>query len=169
MKKIFLLLIAFSPLLSHCQVEKELAQYPKMVGDIDYNSQTDKKDFELCNPNYIFQYFNNSGGLEYKGEKIALEQAVTKQYNPKKAKSESGWLRIRFVVNCKGKTDRFRLIGMNEKYQPHTFDQSISNQLLQITKNLSGWLPKKYEGKPIDYYQYLIFKLHQGHIQEILP
>ena len=79
------------------------------------------------------------------------------KYKSEIIKNETGLIRINFVVNCKGKTDRFRLISMNENYEEKVFVPSITEQLMSITKNLKGWKEKKYKG--VDYYQYLIFNL----------
>jgi hypothetical protein len=143
--------------------------YAMMVGDIAFDPVVDKKDFQICNPEYIFQYFNNTEGFSYEGEKPAIERIFADQYKLKRAKKESGLVRIRFVVNCKGETDRFRVIGMDKDYNEKVFDPSITDQLLTITKALKGWKPKQYEGQDMDFYQYLIFKLEQGRIVEILP
>jgi hypothetical protein len=160
--KIFYLFLFF-PILFFSQTRGEY------IGDIKFDEKTDNKNFELCNPNYIFQYFNDSGGVEYKGEKLAIEEEFKQKYNSEIVKKESGLVRIRFVVNCKGETDRFRILGGDENYQEKKFDSSITNQLLTITKALNGWIPKKYHNKQIDYYQYLIFKIKDGKIIEILP
>ncbi len=139
------------------------------VGNIKFDEKTDQKDFSFCDEARIYQYFNNSGGVEYEGEKMAIEAEFKEKYNPEIAKKESGMVRIRFVVNCKGETDRFRILGVDENYQEKSFDTSITNQLLAIAKNLKGWKPKTYNNLPIDYYQYLIFKIKDGKIDEILP
>lgn len=139
------------------------------IGDIEYDETIDKRDFKLCNSSKIYQYFNNSKGLEYKGDKTALEKEIRSQYKSAELKGETGSIRVRFVVNCEGETDRFRLIAMDSNYLPKVFDKSITDQLLQISKNLKGWKPKSYREDPIDYYQYLIFKLTDGHITHILP
>ncbi len=158
------------PLISFGQ-NKTIAnpEYPNNVGDIEFNSKTDKKDFELCNKNHIYQYFNNSGGLEYEGEKLEIEKVFKENYKSEKINNETGLIRINFIVNCKGKTDRFRLISMDENYNEKLFLKSITDQLLAITKNLNGWKAKKIKERDIDYYQYLIFKIENGQLKEILP
>ena len=162
--------LLFIPLISFGQEKSETKSlYPNYVGDIEFNSETDKKDFELCNSKHIFQYFNNSGGLEYEGEKLAIEKEFTEKYKSEIIKNETGLIRINFVVNCKGKTDRFRLISMNENYEEKVFDKSITDKLLSIAKNLKGWKGKRIREKEIDYYQYLIFKIENGQLKEILP
>lgn len=162
-----LLLFLFFPLSVYCQTAEN--ENMKMIGDIAYDSTVDKKDFMLCNRTYIYQYFNGLAGLQFEGEKIALIKIFMEQYKCHFIGGESGLIRIRFVVNCKGEIDRFRVIGMNEKYEIKNFDQYIVKQLLQITRNLKGWKIKTYENKEIDYYQYLIFKIENGQLKEILP
>ena len=163
-------LILFIPLISFGQEKNETkSEYPNYVGDIEFNSEIDNKEFELCNSKHIFQYFNNSGGLEYEGEKLAIEKEFSEKYKSEFIKNETGLIRINFVVNCKGKTDRFRLISMNENYEEKVFNKSITDKLLSIAKNLKGWKGKRIREKEIDYYQYLIFKIENGQLKEILP
>lgn len=158
------------PLFSFSQEEnKTNSAYPNMVGDIEYNKEIDKENFKLCFEKHIFQYFNNSGGVEYVGEKLAIEKEFFSKYKSENLKGETGLIRIRFVVNCKGETDRFRLISMDENYSEKIFPKSITEQLLTISKNLNGWKVKKYKETEIDYYQYLIFKIENGQLKEILP
>ena len=84
------------PLISFGQ-NKTIAnpEYPNNVGDIEFNSKTDKKDFELCNKNHIYQYFNNSGGLEYEGEKLEIEKVFKENYKSEKIKEP-----IHIMTNC---------------------------------------------------------------------
>ncbi len=170
MKPIYLtfLLASFLSCAQESKIIKE--EYPpRHIGDIEFDPKLDNPDFKLCYPKYVFQYFNNSGGIEYNGEKIAIDKTFEKKYNSEIVKKESGLIRIRFVVNCEGKTDRFRILGSDENYQEKEFDKSITDQLLTITKSLDGWNVKYYNDSVIDYYQYLIFKIKDGKILKILP
>ncbi len=169
MTKILKLLL-FISLISFGQVKSETkSEYPNYVGNIEFNSKIDNKDFELCNSKHINQYFNIGDGLLYEGEKLAIEKEFAEKYKSEIIKNETGLIRINFVVNCKGKTDRFRLISMNENYEEKVFDKSITDKLLSIAKNLKGWKGKRIREKEIDYYQYLIFKMENGQLKEILP
>lgn len=129
----------------------------------------DNANFVTCNgDDRVAQYFNFGEGLAYKGEKKAIENIFNKKYKPINI-DESGLIRIRFIVNCKGKTGRFRIIQMNNEYQKFSFDKKITNQLLKITKSLTDWKIHTRKNVGIDYYQYLIFKIEKGKIIEILP
>lgn len=140
----------------------------RYVEDIQFNEEFDSFEFATCKGDgYIKQYFNNSKAIEYKGGKRAIIDNFKELYKP--SKSFSGLIRIRFIVNCKGESGRFRILSMNYDYKEINAPSSITNQLLQITKGLDGWSPKTYRNEAIDYYQYLSFKIMNGEIVKILP
>lgn len=138
------------------------------IDNITFDPTKDSPDFSLCNEK-TKQYFNDSNGLIYEGEKPVLEKIFYTKYNSSIVDKKTGLIRIRFLVNCEGEAGRFRLLSMNENYEEEMFDAKITNQLLKITKSLKGWGIKKHKGKPINYYQYLIFVLQNGEITKILP
>lgn len=159
-----------------CQAQEKVSEasppsskYLRWVGDIAVDERLDKASFQTCNGENVAQYFNFSNGLEYKGEKKALSQIFQEKYTPISDDSQTGLIRIRFIVNCKGKTGRFRLIASDENYQSKEFDKAITDQLMAITQSLDGWSLQPDAENPQDYYQYLIFKIEQGNITEILP
>ena len=110
-------------------------------------------------PDSLRAYFGTDG----------TKNAVHGSDSRESVKKESGLVRIRFIINCQGKTDRFRILSVDENYKAKEFDKNITEQLLQITKRLDGWKPKKYKEKEVNYYQYLIFKLVKGQLIEVLP
>jgi hypothetical protein len=170
MIKKLLIPLLFLSSTAFCQEQKTtISLYPRSIGNIEFDPNLDKKDFQLCFPNYDFQYYNDLKGLLFSGDKITIQREFKEKYKFENVKKESGLIRIRFIVNCKGETDRFRMIGMDENYQEKLFDGSITKQILQISKGLKGWKIKKSHNYDIDYYQYLIFKIKEGQITEILP
>ena len=144
--------------------------YMRWVGDSEFDPALDDQQFAPCHgEEHVGQYFNYSKGLQYEGEKLAILEAFKQGYTPIRKADQSGLLRIRFVVNCKGESGRFRLLGMDQAYQEKVFDTAITDQLLQITRSLKGWKTQLHHNVAQDYYQYLIVKLDKGEIKEILP
>ncbi|MBK8111273.1 MAG: hypothetical protein IPK46_13515 [Saprospiraceae bacterium] len=78
-------------------------------------------------------------------------------------------MRVRFIVNCKGETGRFRLLVSDLQFKEAALSKELTSQLMQITKGIKGWQIIYHEGKNRDYYQYLTFKIVNGDIKEILP
>lgn len=143
--------------------------YLRHVGDTTFDPKLDDPNFKLCNEHKAQQYYNFDKGLMYKGEKPALLAHFNKGFKPPKKSTETGFVTIRFIVNCEGKTGWFRVLGIDNAYQPKKFSAALVDQLLLLTKQLNGWLVGDYNGKVYDYYQYLTFKIQNGQLVEILP
>lgn len=142
----------------------------RYVEDISFDKNIDDPSFSACNGDqYIEQYFNNGEALQFEGGKRAIIDIFKREYIPTKSKQFTGLVRIRFIVDCEGKTGRFRLLSMNYEYKRISAPKEITDQLMSITKRLNGWQTKFLEDHPIDYYQYLSFKIVKGEIIKILP
>lgn len=165
----FLCILFLLPTLFSCQSEKSVTIYPNHVGDIQFDKNMDNPDFKRCmDKDYGIQYYNDSNGFQYKGEKIAIIQELEK-LNLSSSKKINGYITIRFVVNCEGKTGLFRTQQMNENYLEENLDTDLVEKLLNFTKSLKDWIPKESQGAKLDYYQYLTYKIENGKVSEILP
>jgi len=165
---ILLIFVIFS-FLSSCSSEKQQSKYLRWVGDIEGDSTLDDPAFKLCHSELITkQYFHVGQGLLYDGEMLKIRDIFHSKYKSVDI-NQSGWIRIRFIINCRGEAGRFRVIESDENYQSRAFDSKITEQLIAITKSLDGWQPLPDAQNPEDYYQYLIFKIQGGDLIEILP
>lgn len=162
----------FSSVLISCQVEKNINKYPNTVGDIEFDGKLDDTDFKKCGAGkdapFSFQYYQGTKEFDYKGEKIAIVEKLKKEniYSKKKI---YGYITVRFLVNCEGKTGLFRLKAMNSDLKDEVLDEEVENKLLKFTKSLDGWQPKDIKGFKVDYYQYLTYKIENGKVSEVLP
>lgn len=172
MKRPLQILTLFFPvaILSCAQSQDNPVDYAAQVGDIVFESDVDDPNFQACDEERVFQYYNFGNGVQYKGEKPKIEEHF---FNGLKVKgdtrADNGFLTIRFVVNCRGETGRFRMQGMDNDYNAKEFSPALSNALLSLTKELDGWIVPEHEGVSYDYYQYLTFKIENGALIEIMP
>lgn len=167
----FIFLISIILMTQSCQqhsIPKD-SKYFSMVGDIAPDPKLDDPNFTLCNEKNTKQYHNLNEEMQYEGEKHALDHIFTSKFKADPTIKDSGMIRIRFIVNCKGETGRFRLINSGYDYKEKQFNNAITDQLMTITKSLKGWKILSDKRGPKDYYQYLIFKITDGQIKEILP
>lgn len=159
-----------------CNTKQKIAKqyYPDTIGNIEYNESIDG-DIERCGflPGYITTSFMNSyygaGGMKYKGELSAIKAHIIDNYESPKIKNETGFVVIRFLVNCKGKTGMFRLSTTDLQLNKNKFNNKITDQLLRATKSLDKWQIALYNDNAFDYYQYLTFKIVDSELQEITP
>ena len=164
-KNISLLFLFFSLIIS-CQSEKILHA---QVGDIQFDAKLDDPGFKKCSE-YAQQYYTEGQGYQYEGEKYLIEEDLDKFYKiPQNTNGENGYITVRFLVNCEGKTGLFRVSQMSDNYAEKLFPKEIISQLLNFTKNLNGWQNMKFKNKKFDYYQYLTYKIEDGKVLEILP
>ena len=148
--------------------QKNDQQYPDQVGDIAFDEKVDDAAFKVCDEKAVYQYYNYGQGVEYDGEKPAIRAKFSNMDGS--SVGEFGYITIRFIVNCEGKIGRFRTQQMDTSYVERKFDNEFVGELVSRTKSLDGWAIKRNEEKkPIDYYQYLTFKIENGVVTEILP
>lgn len=164
-----LILILLTTLYSCGQTQEKKINYPLQVGDIHFDSKVDDPNFKLCDETRVQQYFSFGKGLQYKGEKAKIDEHFKYRLKTKEQKNESGFLTIRFIVNCQGKTGRYRVEAMDNEYNEMKFSENLTNDVLNLTKQLDGWIIGENEGKTYDYYQYLTLKIENGKLIEIMP
>jgi len=141
--------------------EEELSSHPIHVGDIKADIKIDDPNFKPCD-HKIHQHYNFKS--TYRGEKPAIIAHFSEKLNSGILKKENGYISIRFLVNCKGETGRYRVKGMDFDYKVKKFDQPTVKQLLSLTKKLDGW--PAFEN--FNYYQNITFKIVNSQIEEIL-
>jgi len=147
--------------------ENSTSIYPPRIGDIEEDPSLDDANFQPCNEDWIQQHYSFRN--LYDGGKSAIENAFSDINIQAKWPKAKGYITIRFLVNCRQETGRFRVQEMNFNYQPTTFPKALVQQLLRTTKELDKWQPANHKKRSYDYYHYLTFKIAAGKIVEILP
>lgn len=170
--------------LSEASAQENYFDKRNQVGDIPFNCATDNPDFELLDEHNILP-FNNVYGFYIDGERYRVLNYFKDHFKMNPTEGANGYITIRFIVNHKGETNRFRVYEMDNTYQEFHFPTVITEKLLALTKNLDGWQTtldtefKRYKSVPTeqngqikyayDYYQYILFKMKDGQIETILP
>jgi hypothetical protein len=83
----------------------------------------------------------------------------------------SGYITLRFMVNCEGKTSFYKVMQTDEKYATTHFDKNLVNDLYAFVQTLDQWKKCKSRNgnEPINYKAYLSFKFKNGKIVNIIP
>ncbi|WP_420571450.1 hypothetical protein [Kordia sp.] len=127
--------------------------------------------FEVCNEHYILQYYNPERARYSKG-KNELRNFILSNYKNKNY-TDSGYLNIRFVINCKGEAGRYVIHENDLNLKPKTFTKDLKEQLFELTTQLKEWNPNLITGKNgsayYDTYMYISYKIEHGNITEIIP
>lgn len=125
------------------------------------------KDFLVCNEQRILQYYNSERATYSKG-KNNLRKFILENYQ-NKYHSESGYLNIRFIINCKGEAGRYIIHENDLDLNPKEFSESLVDQLFFLTTELKKWNPNYYNEAYYDSYMYISYRIENGEITEIIP
>jgi hypothetical protein len=128
----------------------------------------DSLEFEkLCKPELRPEYWQLSAKNTKSSDQILKEWKGF--FKKPEGFNQSGFLTIRFIVNCHLELCCFHTYEMDEKYQPMVFDTDVKTQLMHFIKNLNGWKSGEYEGKAINYRYYLNFVIKNGEFKKVSP
>jgi len=123
--------------------------------------------FEVCNEQFICQYYNPERATYSEG-KNGLRNFVLSNYK-NNSYTDSGYLNIRFVINCKGEAGRYIIHENNLDLEPQVFNKDLVSQLFKITSKLKKWNPNYVRDEYRDSYIYISYRIENGNITEILP
>ncbi len=161
----FILYIGLFFLLGCNQKQNVPHVYEKQIGDTPFATNLDDSSFRFCNENKVL---HKRAFVRYKGGKRALADEIIKKYNSRADKTLfSGYFIVRFAVNCKGYSGRFRMQIMDSDFNLTNCSNELKTQILGIVKGLKKWETPRYEGRDYDGYTFLTIKIKKGKIQVI--
>ncbi len=136
------------------------------VGDIEYDAKTDDPKFKFCNNKFVLQ------GYELKTRSDETRHWISQQLKQRflsrqEWNTQTGFITIRFAVNCFGLTDRFRAMGVTSELQFTHFEESLNQYLISLTKEIK-WPAEKYKSYDVDYFQDVTFKIVKGELKEVV-
>lgn len=135
------------------------------VGDIPFDPKTDDPAFQFCNPSEIYQGFQFRHPGDETSRLLGAEVKSRFKFNPD-WKSESGFITIRFAVNCYGISDRFRVIQLSTDLSHVKFKESMIRHLTDLTKQ-TRWPVRSIQLRSVDYHHYVTYKIENGQLIEV--
>lgn len=144
--------------------------YPHFVGYLNPENTLSNEDFELCNGGKIDFQSKHHGGVDYayKGEKRQFKQIILKEYQNKNY-SDSGYIAFRFIVNCKAQVGRIEVIELDLNLQKTSLNPEMVQKLLTLTSDSKHWNIHTVNETPVNYYMYVLYRIENGNLVEILP
>jgi hypothetical protein len=166
MKQSFLMVLMAAILtVSAC---RQMPEYP--IGFIPADPKLDDPAFQLCNEQVFTTYYQSHP--RYKEGLKSIREHFQKQLPEFPLRAEiNGRITIRFAINCRGKTGRYRIEKVDADYQPapDLFPEELTQALLRGVKNMDPWQAGKQNGQACDSFSFLTFHIQNGQLKEILP
>ncbi len=139
------------------------------VGHISAGSFLDKSDFKACFEEKMFPSYYGRNPSKFSHGKDSLRNYFHQYYDHQGYTNESGYITIRFVINCKGESGRHQLLQVGLDYQEKEFNKLLTDKLLELTVNLKDWDALSFSDSTYDSFTHLTFKIENGELVEILP
>lgn len=136
------------------------------VGDSAFDANKDNANFKLCNPERVWQ------GYQLKTKMDETSIAVAREFQTKFKtndawKNENGIIRIRFVVNCSGAADRFRILSLGFDLNEKQFNKELEAHVLSIAKDMQ-WPARRAHQQTVDYYFHISVRIVNGELNDIV-
>lgn len=142
--------------------------YPTYVGYINQKKAALNNIYKLCDAESIYHVHHGAAEKGYAGNKKQFRETVLATYKNRNF-TDSGYLNFRFLVSCEGNPGWFEIIQVDTDYKNTQFSKAMVSQLQAITAESKHWNIISFDGKAVDYYMYVSYKLKNGEITEILP
>lgn len=143
-------------------------KYPHEIGYLNPETTKFSEGFSLCNPSLKPYGYYHSAREAYSGGKYQFTKTIFEKYINQEY-TDSGFLNLRFYINCNGNVGNVEINELNTDYEKTDLNNDLVNQLVKLSIASDNWAVKENDGKKYDSYMYLIFKIKDGEILEILP
>jgi len=159
-----LCLVLFLLILMSCESSKDNRDdYPNQIGDTTFNPKLDDSNFQFCKPTNVL---HKRAYVKYTGGNKALEEELLSKFVFKEEyKTFSGYFIIRFAVNCKGESGRFRLEILDNNFELTNCPESLKVNIKTIFKDLNKWNHPVYKNEDYDGYTFRTLKINNGEIE----
>ena len=145
-------------------------KYPQHIGYINPEKALLTEDFEICDANLLGAYSSSQPKI-YKGGKYAFKKYIQNNYT-NDGYTDSGFLIFRFHINCNGETGNVEINELNQDMQPTDLNDAMVEQLLKLTVKKENWqvgYVSDEDGNAYNHYMYILYKIENGELLEILP
>jgi len=143
--------------------------YENQVGYISNNNTLGDKDFKVCLEEHLFPFYYGRKPASFTFGKDSIRRYFDEQYSNQGVINESGYITIRFIINCKGEAGRYEILQIGKDYKKKIFNQALVDHLFTLTRNLKDWNPIELRDTKFDSFIHMTFKIENGELLEILP
>lgn len=140
-------------------------KYPHHVGYLNPANPDFHSSFKRCRPKTVpLGYYHSAADQAFRIDKKTFVRNVRQVYDPQDF-SASGFFNIRFLIDCQGNIGDYEINILNTEYEVTKMDALLVDQLTYILLDKKHW--KGVQER--DLYMYVILKLKDGELLEILP
>ena len=149
---------------------KPIYQDSEHKGHIGYLSPDNpdaSPSFERCSEKLPIGFYHSAAPHIYNGGKYQFRKFIESNF-PKKNYSDNGLLNFRFLIDCNGNIGDIETNQLNFDFEPIELNQDLVDELYQLSFRAENWNSLSID-EPRDIYMYLIYRIENGKVVEIIP
>ena len=133
---------------------------------IPFDARSDNPNYRICDSTSIGSGRNR---LQYVGGKNKLRKDIASKYVYSQGyETFSGYIVIRFLVNCEGEVGRYRAQSLNLDFSPLSAPSGLLKHSIELIKSLDNWTKSPVADSEKEYSKYINLKINDGKIQHVL-
>lgn len=145
---------------------QKIYRYDQQVGYLPPSNKDYHPTFTRCSDFPPYGSYSSYRTL-YAKDKGAFKQYITSKFN-RNGYTDNGLLNLRFLMNCKGDIGDLEINELDNNFNRKDLTDELVAELLALSFEDSHWtIPS--DNPANDYYMYLIFRIENGKVTEILP
>jgi hypothetical protein len=146
--------------------QEPIQKYSAQMGEIPSDADLDDPDFFLCSDSGMV---HSRIALSYEG---GLSQLDAECFEVLALSEErytyDGLVLVRFIVNCKKTTGRFRFQTLDESFAHQECPAALQEEIKACVAKLDKWIFIREENREKDHSKYLNFKFDNGKLLSII-
>lgn len=137
------------------------------IGYLDPKNPDVSEDFKRCSDKLPAGFYHSTAPYIYKGGKPVFRRFIQDNYS-KNNFTDNGYLNFRFLVDCNGELGDVETNQLDPNLEITTLNKDLISRLSKLTLRKENW--NSLETREVrDLYMYIIYKIENGQVVEILP
>ncbi|MEN1784393.1 MAG: hypothetical protein AAGF77_04560 [Bacteroidota bacterium] len=141
--------------------------YSQQIGYLSPSNPDISTNFKRCSNRPPIGTYSSANPYIFRESKGAFRKYILTHFD-NTAYDDNGLLNLRFIVNCRGELGDVEVNELNNDFERTDLSDALVDQLKSLALQPKHWRGSQDEN-PIDFYMYLIFRIQNGAVVEILP
>ena len=137
------------------------------IGFLDSKNPDVSENFKRCSEKLPVGFYHSSAPYIYKGGKPNFRKFIQTNFSENKY-TDDGYLNFRFLINCNGEIGDVETNQLDTNLELTVLNKDLVSKLSKLTLRKENW--NSLETREVrDLYMYIIYRIENGQIVEILP
>ena len=146
--------------------DNSLVSYPDHIGYLDASNPDMDMEINRCNPELLpVGFYSSAFEVAFSANPSTFKKVIKQEFNDRYDYDDSGFLIIRFIIDCNGYIGDYEVNSLDKDYKRTAFSKDLVNTLVELCLDKQHWKGRE----NIDTYMYLILKIQNGQVLEIIP